>query len=87
MIRAVGLRTLKSYIERLIHYLYPLELHYDGQKQPSSVNTESVVTLPFQYFTKPVGTRNSPMAFSQTFIGHERDLIRVQYVILCILFQ
>ena len=33
VIRAVGLRTSKSYIEHLIQYLYPLELHCDGEKQ------------------------------------------------------
>ena len=41
VIRAVELRTLKSYIERPIQYLYPLELHCDVQKQPSSVNTNT----------------------------------------------
>ena len=38
---AVGLRTSKLYIERLIQYLYPLEFHCDVEKQPSSVNTDT----------------------------------------------
>ena len=38
---AVGLRTSKLYIEPLIQYLYPLELHCDVKKQPSSVNTDT----------------------------------------------
>ena len=41
VIRAVGLRTSKSYIERPIQYLYPLELHCDVEKQPLSVNTNT----------------------------------------------
>ena len=41
VISAVGLRTLKSYIERPIQYLYPLELHCDVEKQPLSVNTNT----------------------------------------------
>ena len=41
VIRAVGLRTLKSYIECSIQYLYPLELHYDVEKQPLSANTNT----------------------------------------------
>ena len=32
MVRAVGLRTSKSYIERLIQYLYPPELYCDVEK-------------------------------------------------------
>ena len=31
----------KSYIERPIQYLCPLELHYDVEKQPLSVNTNT----------------------------------------------
>ena len=38
VISAVGLRTSKSYIERQIQCLYPLELHCDVEKQPLSVN-------------------------------------------------
>ena len=41
VIRAVGLRTSKSYIERPIQYLYPLKLHCDVEKQSSSVNTNT----------------------------------------------
>ena len=41
VIPAVGLRTSKSYIERSIQYLYPLELHCDAEKQPLSVNTNT----------------------------------------------
>ena len=41
VIRAVELRTSKSYIERPIQYLYPLELHCDVEKQPSSENTNT----------------------------------------------
>ena len=41
VIRAVGLRTSKLYIERPIQYLYPLELHCDVEKQPLSVNTNT----------------------------------------------
>ena len=40
VIRAVGLRASKLYIERLIQYLCPLELHCDVEKQQSSVNTK-----------------------------------------------
>ena len=40
-IRAVGLRTSKSYIERPIHYLDPLELHCDVEKQSSLANTNT----------------------------------------------
>ena len=43
VIRAVGLRTSKSYIERQIQYLHPLELHCDVEKQPSSVNTNTSI--------------------------------------------
>ena len=43
VIRAVGLRTSKSYIERQIQYLHPLELHCDVEKQPSSVNTNTPI--------------------------------------------
>ena len=38
VIRAVGLRTSKSYIERPIDYLNKLELHCDVEKQSSSLN-------------------------------------------------
>ena len=41
VIRAVGLRASKSYTERPIQYLYPLELHCDVEKQPLSVNTNT----------------------------------------------
>ena len=41
MIHAVGLTTSKSYIERSIQYLYPLELHCDVEKQPLSGNTNT----------------------------------------------
>ena len=41
VMRAVGLRTLKSYIECLIQYLYALELHYDVEKRPLSANTNT----------------------------------------------
>ena len=41
LIRAVGLRTSKPYIDRSIQYLYPLELHCDVEKQPSSVNANT----------------------------------------------
>ena len=34
VIRALGLRSSKSYIERPIQYLYPLKLHCDVEKQP-----------------------------------------------------
>ena len=37
----MGLRTSKSYTECPIQYLYPLELHCDVEKQPSSVNTNT----------------------------------------------
>ena len=40
-IRAVGLRTSKSYIERPIQYLDPLELHCDVEKQSSLANTNT----------------------------------------------
>ena len=43
VIRAVGLRPSKSYIERQIQYLHPLELHCDVEKQPSSVNTNTSI--------------------------------------------
>ena len=43
VIRAVGLRTSKSYIERQIQYLHPLELHCDVEKQPSSVDTNTSI--------------------------------------------
>ena len=43
VIRAVGLRTSKSYIERQIQYLHPLKLHCDVEKQPSSVNTNTSI--------------------------------------------
>ena len=39
VMRAVGLRSSKSYIERPIQYLCPLELHCNTEKQSSSVNT------------------------------------------------
>ena len=41
VIRAVGLRTSKSYIERPIQYLYLLELHCDAEKQSLSANTNT----------------------------------------------
>ena len=41
LIRAVGLRTSKPYIDRSIQYLYPLKLHCDVEKQPSSVNANT----------------------------------------------
>ena len=37
VIRAVGLRASKSYIEGQIQYLYPLELYCDVKKQSSPV--------------------------------------------------
>ena len=37
VIRAVGLRASKSYIEGQIQYLYPLELYCDVEKQSSPV--------------------------------------------------
>ena len=43
VIRAVGLRTSKSYIERQIQNLHPLELHCDVEKQQSSVNTNTSI--------------------------------------------
>ena len=42
VIRAVGLRTSKSYIERPIQYLYLLDLYCNVEKQPSSVNTNTL---------------------------------------------
>ena len=41
VMRALGLRTSKSYIERPIQYWYSCELHCDVEKQPLSVNTNT----------------------------------------------
>ena len=39
VLRVVVLRTSKSYFKRPIQYLHPLELHYNVEKQSSSVST------------------------------------------------
>ena len=41
VIRATGLKTSKSYIQRPIQYLHLLDLHCDNEKKSSSVNTNT----------------------------------------------
>ena len=59
VIRGMGLRISKSYIERPIQYWYSLELHCNVEKQSSSVNTNISMLDPHAKEYRPRRTESA----------------------------